>query len=390
MPGTEHLSKLLAWSLTSTLFASSLGLGCGSSREADASNGDDEPHAEAGGSGEAGTNAMTGSGGESGAGMGGSTSGQAGLAGSGGSAGSDGSSGLPPRAIAATRLGTCALDGDGAIHCWGNEPNRWQVPSGSFVALYPGHFTICAVRADRSVACFNEPPGDISSAHYPTVPVRELGVGYGATCGVDTSGNSFCNAVSPTYALTPPADEDFIAISVGIQFACGIRLDDGRIRCFGSEGFGTCAYSPPAGQLEPPAGAFVEIATGTNSSCALRTDGSVACWGGAELDAGAGECALVYDAGQLEAPQGTFRSISVSESHVCGVLEDRTLACWGAGTSDACESGTVNCRQSRPPAGEFEQVATGKMHSCAMTANRKVTCWGAESGGRTTPPPELQ
>ncbi|HEY3517377.1 MAG TPA: hypothetical protein VGL98_10055, partial [Gammaproteobacteria bacterium] len=240
-----------------------------------------------------------------------------------------------------------------------------------------------------SAACFDESGRNGTSDHFPTVPVKELGIGYGAICGIDTNDALFCEATTVALDLEPP-DDDWLKVSVGTQFACGIRVDDGSIDCFGSENFGTCTYSPPAGQLDPPDGSFTDIATGTNTSCAIRTDGSVACWGGVELDEEAGECELVHDEGQLEAPDGSFLGISVATSHACGIRQDHGVACWGAGTTDDCETGSVSCRQARPPSGRFEQVVTGTVHSCAMTVDRKVTCWGHDGGGRTTPPAEFQ
>ena len=49
--------------------------------------------------------------------------------------------------------------------------------------------------------------------------------------------------------------------------------------------------------LDPPAGTFESVATGSAFGCALRTDKSVACWG-------------YDDAGQTAAASSTFTSIA--------------------------------------------------------------------------------
>jgi hypothetical protein len=102
-------------------------------------------------------------------------------------------------------------------------------------------------------------------------------------------------------------------------------------------------------------------------------------------------CDSPFNFGQSVPPQGKFRLVTVSESHACGVRTDGTIACWGAGEVDAgCNSADAGfeCGESQPPSGTFEQVAVGVRHSCAINADRKVVCWGWDGNGdgRTNPP----
>jgi hypothetical protein len=64
---------------------------------------------------------------------------------------------LAEYSIASTGRGSCALDGKGAIHCWGLSPEPWAMPAGQFVELHASTDEICAVRSDRTVECFDEP-----------------------------------------------------------------------------------------------------------------------------------------------------------------------------------------------------------------------------------------
>jgi alpha-tubulin suppressor-like RCC1 family protein len=58
------------------------------------------------------------------------------------------------------------------------------------------------------------------------------------------------------------------------------------------------------------------VSAGGYHTCALRTDGTLACWG--------------YNAyGQATPPAGTFSQVSAGYYHTCGVRTDGTLACWG-------------------------------------------------------------
>ena len=309
---------------------------------------------------------------------------------------------LLPRAMAATARGTCALDAQGGIHCWGLarlSTSGWTVPQGPFVALFSSIDAVCAVRADGTFTCFPEPLGTPNDLSYiPDVTVRELAVGFGAFCGIAETGDPFCNWVNETYAIPVPPAERFDHISVGERFACGIRDADGTILCWGSEGSGAaCDYTPQAGQLLAPDGSFVELSSRTNSSCAVSVDGSLACWGagGPADDPQALICDVPYNFGQSIPPDGDFVSVTVGDSHACGIRADGTVACWGAGTTDQGCSSTVlsfHCGQSQAPPGRFEQLALGNVHTCAMRADRTVQCWGWEGDGdgRTIPPPEFQ
>lgn len=335
--------------------------------------------AEASGSGAGGS---AGSGQTVGGASGSPTGGTGGAAGN----GSAGGSALGLHALAATDLGTCALDASGTIHCWGLDPEVWEIPEGSFVELHGGGSDICAVRANRSVTCFSHPLGSPAMSQFPMGMVDELAVGTSTVCGIDAAGEAFCHAANTVLSLTPP-DVDFLKVSVGNQFACGIREADDQIECWASESFGSCDYSPPASQLQAPSGTFAQISSAAYSSCALSSTGTIACWGLGEPGAAAPtECGAEALHGQSDPPGGVFRTVEAGTLNACGIRSDGTLACWGAGTTDDCVSGSVSCRQSRPPAGEFEQLALGLVHGCAMKANRTVECWGYESNGRTTPP----
>jgi alpha-tubulin suppressor-like RCC1 family protein len=77
----------------------------------------------------------------------------------------------------------------------------------------------------------------------------------------------------------------------------------------------------------------IGIAASARHTCARRTDGTVACWGGneyGELGNGTTEPSTVPVAviGLSSATE-----ISVGSYHTCAVLADGTAACWGDGES---------------------------------------------------------
>lgn len=329
-----------------------------------------------------------------GAGSAGTASGDMGLGGGGAGAGT-----VTPVGkfdLASAERENCALDNAGAIQCWGDAPNPWQVPAGQFVELHASSDAFCAVRADRTVTCFDPPNGSISGVAQlvPSGKVRTLSLHRGALCGVDDSGQAFCNSA---YTELKPASGLMLSqLSVGWDLACGIQASNSAITCWGYGGDAACsAKIPDEGQLLPPTGAFVNISSSLYSTCAVGRAGAVSCWGAGK---GAADTAsrCNFNFGQAAPPAGQFASVAVGENHSCGVKTDGTLACWGAGTADvACGDTGDDCRQSRPPAGTFVQATVGGHHSCAITAERKVQCWGypgtsAAGDGRLVPPAAFQ
>jgi alpha-tubulin suppressor-like RCC1 family protein len=340
--------------------------------------------------------------------MGGS-GGQAGSTG-GFSSGAGGDSPSPPQreverhALALTSAGGCALDAQGAIKCWGGWGGEWVVPAGNFAALASdSEYTVCGIRDDSVVHCFNEPAGGspVGTPPPPTEGAAAVAIGGRHIYTLDESGKiGVLKPLPGNGAPPPPEEERFSAITAGIGFTCGLRRAEGSILCWGWPGTGPeCGVkteSAMVGQLEAPPGTFVDLSTGGFwTSCAVRTSGELACWGMGKPPETPNQYACdPTDYLQAVPPSGKFNRVAVGWSHACAVAQDGHIECWGAGTGDTCMSGTIECRQSRPPAGTFDQVAASSVHTCAMTADRKITCWGyagPDGGdGRLVPPEELR
>src|SRR5216110_2457788 len=90
-------------------------------------------------------------------------------------------------------------------------------------------------------------------------------------------------------------------------------------------------------------GTVAQVSAGADYSCALRTDGTVACWGDNYF-------------GQATPPADAFTQVSAGGSHTCGLKTDGTLACWGNNYSG----------QATPPSGAFTEVSAGGSHTCGL------------------------
>ena len=140
-----------------------------------------------------------------------------------------------------------------------------------------------------------------------------------------------------------PAQPASSAVAVGADHSCAIRTG-GTVVCWGDNSYG---------QTDAPSGTFTAVSAGTYHSCAIRTGGTVVCWGD-----------NFY--GQTDAPAGTFSDVAAGQGYSCAIRTGGTAVCWGSsiwGLSDA-------------PGGTFGDVAAGRLYSCAITPDRTLACWG--------------
>jgi len=162
-----------------------------------------------------------------------------------------------------------------------------------------------------------------------------------------------------TYAYASPDSYTWLIattplekISAGTNHSCRLKAD-GSVACWGDN---------TSGKATPPAGTFKEVSAGDKHTCGVKTDGAIACWGD-------------NTAGKATPPAGTFKEVSAGFSHTCGLKPDFTVTCWGDNYSG----------KATPPAGTFKEVTVGNSHSCGLTTEGTVICWG-EDQYQGTPP----
>lgn len=95
------------------------------------------------------------------------------------------------------------------------------------------------------------------------------------------------------------------------------------------------------------------ISAGGTHTCAIKSDGTLLCWGDNSY-------------GQTAVPAGTYTQVSAGGYHSCGLQDDGTLLCWGRD----------NFGQAVVPAGTYTQVSTGQYHTCGLSSSGTLLCWG--------------
>ncbi|QSX79244.1 PxKF domain-containing protein [Agrilutibacter solisilvae] len=142
-----------------------------------------------------------------------------------------------------------------------------------------------------------------------------------------------------------------LALASGDGHSCAIRRD-GTVACWGAN------Y---AGQATPPEGRFTQLAAGMMHTCGLRDDGRLECWGNIQL--------------QWQDEWTRYATISSNGSYVCGIRMDGHVECLGW-TPDNIQTPEL-----------LSAFAAGETHACALAGNGNVRCWGDIGFGG--PPPTL-
>ena len=278
--------------------------------------------------------------------------------------------------IALGSFHNCARLSDRTVRCWGYN-DRGQCGDGTVVQnratpvmvtgltnatqLALGQTSTCALTADRTVRCWGANNNgrlgqgyeDMFGHELPSGPVRNLtdaasvGMGLFHVCAVRGDGALWCwgandrgqlgdgTLTSRFVATAIPLATDVTQMTGGYQHTCALRRD-GTVACWGLNASGQCGNGSVGGMLTTPtvvAGltGVTELAAGEHFTCALRRDGTVACWGNNDY-AQLGDAALFVSRATPATVPGLagVASLTAGASHACARLNDGTVRCWGA------------------------------------------------------------
>ena len=305
---------------------------------------------------------------------------------------------VTPLSVSAGGQHSCVVADAGATYCWGKNP---------YGALGTGVGAGESARP-RAVA------GSLAFA--------SVSAGYVHTCGLTTAGIAYCwgwnyergevkgaigdgteiNRYVPTAVTGGLA---FREIAAGGHHSCGVTTS-GVSYCWGRNVTGELGSGDTSGvaQLRPVLVAgnhvFHGFALGYRTSCALEPDGAAYCWGiGDDGEVGNGT-----NAGSTFSPvavSGGLRFSAIASAqfgfHVCGIAADSTAYCWGGNSFGQLGDGSITRRNvpTRVSGGQrFVSIGAGGYYSCGLTVRGQAYCWGSvyaadRTGEPSGPTPRL-
>lgn len=328
--------------------------------------------------------------------------------------------------------GSCALRSDGRVLCWGSGDygqlgdgvrgthsalvaTPTQLPQASS-ALGLGSMALdaCARSARGDASCFGDDrsgklgsngvagPGPLSYTLDPrlgTSNIAELTTGGDQTCALLIDGQLACAGLTSHWngalvqtvstvgsqVLIPSSPTSIAHVAAGDDHSCGVRTD-GSVACWGGNAYGQLGVGTQSSYvpLSPLLSEVRDLAAGRQFTCVARGRSEVACWGR-------------NDFGQLGAPTtawgpnpvfvyGTLGALSVTAGarHACAVQEGGTGVCWGDNSSGQLGDGSF--RSGPQPVsvsvGGIVKLVAGEAHTCALAKGGTLQCWGANASGQ--------
>ena len=178
----------------------------------------------------------------------------------------------------------------------------------------------------------------------------------------------------------------FTQVATGNQFTCAVK-SDGTVWCWGYNNVGQLGNGTTINASRPVQVTGLtnatQVASGELSSCALKSDQTVWCWGGGRLGNGsaAGSTVPVQVSDLTTATQ-----ISGKYSHFCALKSDQNVVCWGWNALNIIgdSTGTDRLVPTAPnpalPMGVV-QVSSGVYGTSVLLTNGTVRSWGAGNNG---------
>jgi alpha-tubulin suppressor-like RCC1 family protein len=197
----------------------------------------------------------------------------------------------------------------------------------------------------------------------------------------------------------PIDDSCFVYVVAGDSHTCG-RKTDGTLWCWGDNQYGQLGTGDTAPHSRPVrvealgnqvAGVYLpsgtgDISTRTAFSCALKTEGSLYCWGNNEYgQLGTGDANNRLDPARVDV---LVHAASLGSGFACARKNDNSIWCWGANESGQLGTGDTQSR-SRPVevapetlGGNARYLSTGSAHACARKLDATIVCWGENGSGQ--------
>lgn len=213
-------------------------------------------------------------------------------------------------------------------------------------------------------------------------------------CDASGSWEFLQNCVGSTPACCKAACEAATQqAALGGFHTCAVKTD-GTLWCWGQNdsgqlGDGTNIESAVPKQVGSLGSSVAAVVASGAHTCALKNDGTVWCWGAndqGQLGDGTADSHNVpvqvsaLGTSVVQVATGTFYS------HTCARKNDGTVWCWGHGTYGQLGDGT-STSQPLPVkviglGGSAIMISAGYAHTCAIRADGTLWCWGYDGNGQ--------
>lgn len=176
-------------------------------------------------------------------------------------------------------------------------------------------------------------------------------------------------------------------VAAGGEHSCGIR-GNGTLWCWGRNNYGQIGNATTGADVPAPlqVGALTDWATVTGggaSTCAIRTNRALYCWGLNHRGQIGDETRKVRATPTRVPGTRMWQSVSMGFFHTCAVRTNDTLWCWGDNSAGQLGQGTTKqTPKRRQVPGRWSTVSAGGWTTCATKTNGTLWCWGRNLFGQ--------
>jgi hypothetical protein len=261
------------------------------------------------------------------------------------------------------------------VRCFGDRHPRTMPPAGiktrQMTCAHDGCCALLPKEAGERIRCWSDkrtifPPADVSRMVDPI----QIGIGYQHGCALNTDHSVTCWG-QPGTMNAPPAGLKAKSLAVAAYYNCAVQMDDSVV-CWG--------INPPA----PPAGLKAKLVTvifhaglhleealgGTRHACAIQLDDTVRCWGD-----------NIDGTTDVPADLGPVRDIAAATYSTCAVRPDGELVCWGTRRLYA------DRYKDHPPGIKLKGIRGKFAAYCGLQLDDTIICWGEEKTTHLDVPP---
>ena len=215
----------------------------------------------------------------------------------------------------------------------------------------------CAITPASTVQCFG---GWVEAVPADLGTVLSIANNEAHACAVKTSGETVCWGYPDARSQVPQFFPLAKRVITGFEDTCVITTTD-ALQCFGNRSQGN--LSVPSNVTE-----VKDVYMGQNDWCAVRLNGTVACWGdnGNEISNPSGFSAI-----------NNAIQVTVGDGFACALLSSGTVNCWGNNVAYYGLSNVSNLTG-------IAKIFGGWAALCLVDAEGALKCFGSDPWGRVS------
>jgi alpha-tubulin suppressor-like RCC1 family protein len=243
---------------------------------------------------------------------------------------------------------TCAIKTNGTLFCWGSNSVG---ELGNTLNSYNNN---------------NPIPTQESTA---ASDWSRLSVGVFHTCAIKTNGTLFCWGVADNGRLGNNSTHSLQYESPGLPYMTGF------------------SYSRMPMQEGTAASDWANVSAGGGHTCAIKTNGKIYCWGDNEHGQLGNNSTGDYNPMPVQESTAATDWVRVSAgyTHTCAIKTNGTLFCWGYNGVGALGNNSIKDSlvpaQESTSASDWSRLSAGRQYTCAIKTNGTLFCWGDNGFG---------